>query len=220
MIFEDRRHAGRLLASRLKQYGSRKDVVVLGLPRGGIPVAFEVARALAAPLDVFVVRKLGVPNCEELAMGAIASGGVRILNEELIRRLRVSAERVDEVSEREGAELARRERAYRDHRPAVPVEDRTVILVDDGLATGFSMRAAVQSVRRLKPARIVVAVPTAPPGTCEEFKELADECVCVSTPAGFEAVGQFYQDFGQTTDEEVRDLLAEAPAPATFAVGA
>jgi putative phosphoribosyl transferase len=220
MIFEDRQHAGRILASRLKEYGNRKDVVVLGLPRGGIPVAFEVARALSAPLDVFVVRKLGVPNYEELAMGAIASGGVRLLNEELIRRLRISAERVDEVSEREGAELARRERAYRDHRLAVPVEDRTVILVDDGLATGFSMRAAVQSVRRLNPARVVVAVPTAPLRTCEEFKRLADECVCVSTPAGFEAVGQFYRDFGQTTDEEVRDLLAEATVPATFTVGA
>lgn len=212
MIFDDRRQAGKSLADRLKKYAGRKDVVVLGLPRGGIPVALEVARALGAPLDVFVVRKLGVPRFEELAMGAIASGGVRVLNEELIRRMGISAEAVDEVSAREGIELARREEAYRDDRPAVPVQDRTVIVVDDGLATGSTMRAAVQSLRRLGPARVVVAVPTAAPTSCEELGRFADECVCVSTPAGFEAVGQFYRDFGQTTDEEVRELLAEAPA--------
>ncbi len=217
MIFEDRRQAGRILATRLEKYANRKDVVVLGLPRGGIPVASEVARALCAPLDVFVVRKLGCPRFEELAMGAIASGGVRVLNEDLIRRMKISAEEVEEVSSREGIELARREVAYRENRPAVPLRERTAVVVDDGLATGSTMRAAVQSLRRLEPSRIVVAVPTASATACEELSRFADECVCVSTPAGFEAVGQFYQDFGQTTDAEVRTLLAEAQALAPVA---
>lgn len=217
MLFEDRRHAGRILAAQLKKYANRSDVVVLGLPRGGIPVAFEVARALGAPLDVFVVRKLGVPGYEELAMGAIASGGVRVLNEVTIRRLGIAAEIVDEVSVREEKELARREVAYRDGRPAAKIRGRTLVIVDDGLATGSTMRAAVTALRHEKPARIVVAVPTAAASTCQEMGGIADECVCASTPPGFAAVGQFYEDFSQTTDDEVRDLLAGAQAEAPVA---
>jgi len=210
VIFRDRTEAGRRLAGELRHYAGRPDVVVLGLPRGGIPVAFEVARALGAPLDVFVVRKLGMPGQEELAIGAIASGGVRVVNEDLLARLGVPPEVVDEVASREGRELSRRERAYRGPREAVPVAGRTAILVDDGLATGASLRAAAIALRRLRPARIVAAVPVGAAETCEEFRRVVDEIVCSETPEPFWAVGNWYQDFSQTTDEEVRALLERA----------
>jgi predicted phosphoribosyltransferase len=214
MLFRDRADAGRELARRLAKYAHRDDVLVLGLPRGGVPVAFEVARALNAPLDVFLVRKLGVPGHEELAMGAIASGGVRVLNEEVVRGLGVSDEVLDRVAAQEQQELERRERDYRGTRRGVAapadVRDRTVILVDDGLATGSTMRAAVSAVRQLHPARIVVAVPVGSADTCEEFQRIADEVVCARTPEPFYAVGLWYRDFSQTSDEEVRDLLAQA----------
>ena len=210
MIFEDRRHAGRVLAGRLVEYAHRSDVVVLALPRGGVPVGYEVAEALGAPLDVFLVRKLGVPGYEELAMGAIASGGVRVLTPDVIRQLSISEKEVDEVTAREEKELARRETAFRDGRPALALRGKVVIVVDDGLATGSTMKAAVAALRRLDPKRIVVAVPTAAPQTCAELKEIADECVCASTPARFSAVGNWYRDFRQTTDGEVQELLEEA----------
>ena len=205
--FRDRSEAGQLLAERLVAYAGRPDILVLALPRGGVPVAYEVARALGAPLDVFVVRKLGIPGHEELAMGAIASGGVRVLNDDVVQALHIPERVIEAVAARELRELERRERAYRGDRPAPDVRDRTVILVDDGLATGSTMRAAVAALRRLGPARIVVAVPTAAPSTCEEFRREADECICQITPEPFHAVGLWYQDFSQTTDDEVRDLL-------------
>jgi predicted phosphoribosyltransferase len=208
--FRDRTEAGRLLAEKLREYANRADVVVLALPRGGVPVAFEVARALNAPLDVFVVRKLGVPGHEELAMGAIASGGVRVLNQDVIAALGISRELVDLVAEREQRELRRREREYRDGRASVDVRDRTVILVDDGLATGSSMRVAAIALKKKEPAEIIVAVPVAAPETCAEFESVVDKVVCAATPEPFRAVGQWYRDFSQTSDEEVRDLLSEA----------
>jgi len=217
MLFPDRTEAGRLLASRLMKYAGRPDVLVLGLPRGGIPVAFEVARELSVPLDVFLVRKLGVPGREELAMGAIATGGVKILNEDVVRALGISDEVIDEVAAAEQAELERRQRAYRGDRPAPKVRGRTVILIDDGLATGSTMRAAVASLRQQGPARIVVGVPVGAPGTCAELQEEADEVICARMPEPFYAVGFWYRDFSQTTDEEVHDLLeraAEEHAPA------
>jgi len=186
------------------------DLIVLALPRGGVPVAYEVARALGAPLDVFVVRKLGVPGHEEYAMGAIATGGVRVLNEELVRTLGMPERVLDAVAAREQQELARRERLYRGQRQPPEVRGRTVILVDDGLATGATMQAAVKALRRLQPARIVVAVPTASPDTCEQLRTEADEVICATTPEPFHAVGLWYQDFSQTTDDEVRELLARA----------
>jgi len=210
MLFTDRRDAGRQLAARLLHHAGRPDVVVLALPRGGVPVGYEVAHALGAPLDVFLVRKLGVPGHEELALGAIASGGVRVLNESVVRGLGIPPEEVDRVAAREGEELRRRERAYRGDRPAPELRGRTVILVDDGLATGASMRAAVAAVRRAGPARIVVAVPVGAEETCDEFRTEADEVVCAQTPEPFYAVGLWYGDFGQTTDEEVSDLLERA----------
>jgi putative phosphoribosyl transferase len=210
--FRDRREAGRRLAAELADYAGRPDVLVLALPRGGVPVAFEVARALAAPLDVFLVRKLGVPGHEELAMGAIATGGVRLLNEEVVRSLRIPPGVIERVAAIEGEELERRERAYRGNRPAPEVRGRTVILIDDGLATGASMRAAVAALRQQQPAKIVVAVPIAAPSTCEEFRDEVDETVCAVTPEPFYAVGLWYEDFSQTTDEEVHDLLARASA--------
>jgi predicted phosphoribosyltransferase len=210
MLFANRREAGRILASLLMKYADRDDVLVLALPRGGVPVGFEVAHALKAPLDVFIVRKLGVPGHDELAMGAIASGGVRVLNDDVMISLELEPEVIDAVAAREEKELARRERLYRGARPAPDVHGRTVILVDDGLATGSTMRAAVVALRKQGPARIVVAVPVAAPETCEEFKTEVDEAVCAATPRMFNGVGRWYDDFSQTTDEEVHDLLAQA----------
>ena len=209
-IFRDRRDAGRTLAGLLQHHANRSDVVVLGLPRGGVPVAYEVAHALVAPLDVFVVRKLGVPRRPELAMGAIASGGVVVVNDEVVRGLRIEPEVVERVAERERRELLRREEAYRDGRPMPESAGRTVILVDDGLATGSSMRAAIVALREHRPGRIVVAVPAAPGPTCRELQAVVDEVVCASTPSPFVAVGASYWDFSQTTDEEVRELLRDA----------
>jgi len=208
--FHDRGEAGRVLAGKLSDYADRPDVLVLALPRGGVPVAFEVARALGAPLDVFLVRKLGVPGHEELAMGAIASGGVRILNRDVVQSLRIQAETINAVAAREWDELRRRERAYHDDRPTPDVWGRTVILIDDGLATGSTMRSAVVALRRRGPSRLVVAVPIAAPATCEEFQDEVDEVVCARTPEPFYAVGAWYEDFSQTTDDEVRSLLARA----------
>jgi len=183
---------------------------VLGLPRGGVPVAYEVAKSLRAPLDVFIVRKLGVPGFEELAAGAIASGGVRVLNEDVLRALPNADEIIESVTAKETAELERREKSYRADRPAPELRDRVVILVDDGLATGATMRAAVKALRQRGVAKIVVAVPVGPPDTCREFEDEADETICASAPEFFQAVGQYYEDFSQTSDEEVRDLLARA----------
>lgn len=211
-IFRDRFEAGRLLAGRLKAYADRGDVLVLALPRGGVPVGFELARALRAPMDVFVVRKLGVPGHEELAMGAVASGGVRVLNEDVVDGLQISMEAIERVAKIERDELERRERLYRNGRPAPDVKGREVIVVDDGLATGSTMRAAVIALRKLGPSRIVVAVPTAAPSTLLEFQSLADECVSVIAPEPFRAVGLWYDDFSQTTDAEVRDLLQRVAA--------
>jgi putative phosphoribosyl transferase len=211
--FADRREAGRALADRLADLANRNDIVVLALPRGGVPVAFEVARALHAPLDVFLVRKLGVPGHEELAMGAIASGGIRVLNEDVVRWYGIPAPIIDDVAQREQAELERRELAYREGREPIDVSGRTVLIVDDGLATGSSMRAAVRAVRTRQPARVVVAVPVGAPDTCRELSETADEVVCARTPEPFSAVGLWYHDFSQTTDEEVRELLHEQLQP-------
>jgi predicted phosphoribosyltransferase len=210
--FQDRAHAGRVLAGKLARYAGRSDVRVLALPRGGVPVAYEVAQALGAPLDVFLVRKLGVPGHRELAMGAIATGHVRVLNHDIVGQLGIPPELIESVAAREEQELARRERAYRGDRPPVDVKDRIVILVDDGLATGASMRAAVAALRQQKPARIVVAVPTAAPETCAAIAQEVDEIVCAETPRPFYAVGLWYEDFGETTDEEVRSLLGSAAA--------
>jgi predicted phosphoribosyltransferase len=207
--FRDRREAGQLLATKLTAYANRPDVLVLALPRGGVPVAYEVARALGAPMDIFLVRKLGVPGYEELAMGAIATGGVRVLNDELVGGLRIPDYIIDEVAAWEQQELERRERLYRGARPVPDVRGRTVILVDDGLATGATMQAAVKALRLQQPARIVVAVPTAAPETCTQLKAVADDVICAITPEPFHAVGLWYEDFSQTTDEEVRDLLAQ-----------
>ena len=209
--FRDRRHGGRelaaLLADRLEDAG---DVLVLGLARGGVPVAAEVADALGAPLDVWLVRKLGVPGHEELAFGAIAGAGVLVRNEDLVASLRLGDDVIDRVAAEEGAELERRERAYRGDRAPLDLAGRTVVLVDDGLATGASMRAAVTAARQANPQRIVVAVPVASPSAVADLEALADEVVCVSTPPDFMAVGSWYEDFAQTSDDEVRDLLAAA----------
>ncbi len=211
--FPNRAEAGRFLATKLSKYSGRADVIVLGLPRGGVPVAYEVARSLRVPLDVFIVRKLGVPGFEELAVGAIASGGVRVLNEDVARALPNAVDIIDAVTKRETAEVQRREQEYRDGRPAPEIRGRTVILIDDGLATGATMRAAVKALRQRGAARIVVAVPVGPPDTCREFEGEADEIVCASVPEFFQAVGQYYEDFSQTSDEEVRELLARGAAP-------
>jgi putative phosphoribosyl transferase len=210
--FEDREEAGRYLARLLHNYAGDPSVIVLGLPRGGVPVAYEIARALDAPLDVFLVRKLGVPGYEELAMGAIASGGVRVLNSEVVRKLNIPYRAIDSVEREELAELERREGLYRGGRSLISVENRKVILVDDGLATGASMRAAVQALRQMKPAAIIIAVPVGSRDTCEDLRSLADEVVCAETPAPFYAVGTWYSNFQQTTDEEVRELLELAAA--------
>ena len=208
--FRDRAEAGRVLAAKLGEYANRGDVVVLALPRGGVPVGFEVAKALNAPLDVFVVRKLGLPGQEELAMGAIASGGARVLNRELIRAVGISADVVEQVTQEEQRELERREREYRDGRPPVNVRGQAVILVDDGLATGSSMRVAVLALKQKEPAQIVVAAPVAPRESCAELEAVADRVVCAVTPEPFWGVGQWYADFSQTSDEEVRGLLRRA----------
>jgi predicted phosphoribosyltransferase len=208
MIFRDRAHGGQLLASTLMKYADRSDVVVLGLPRGGVPVAFEVAEKLRAPLDVMVVRKLGVPGWEELAMGAIASGGVRVLNERIVREAQIPQARIDAVSAVELEELRRREIAYRGHSGAPDVRGKTVILVDDGIATGSTIRAAVEALRQQHTARIVVAVPTAAADSCEMLEPMVDEFIALVRPVYFRSVGQWYDDFGQTTDAEVRELLA------------
>lgn len=205
--YRDRRQAGRELAQRLRQYADRSDVVVLALPRGGVPVAFEVAEALGAPLDVFLVRKLGTPGHRELAMGAIASGGVRVINDDVVEWLGITPEEIDRVAADELRELRRREALYKAGREAVPIAGRVVILVDDGLATGSTMRAAVQAVRQQQPSRVVVAVPVGARETCEELQSVADEVVCARMPFPFSAVGQWYLDFQQTTDDEVRQLL-------------
>jgi putative phosphoribosyl transferase len=205
--FRDRADAGRVLAGQLARYTGRNDVVVLALPRGGVPVAYEVARTLGVPLDVFLVRKLGLPGHEELAMGAIASGGIRLINEDVVDAYAVSDAQIAAVTEAEQRELERRERLYRDNRPLPPLRDRTVILVDDGLATGATMRVAVLALRYEAPARIVVAVPVAAAETCDDFREIVDDIVCAETPWPFYAVGVWYEDFTQTTDDEVHELL-------------
>jgi putative phosphoribosyl transferase len=206
--FRDRREAGRVLAERLAHYRGRPDLLVLALPRGGVAVGFEVAHALEAPLDVFVVRKLGFPGHEEYAMGAIASGGVRFMNP--MPGIEVSPEALDQVVAREQAELARRERLYRGDRPSLELRERTVIVVDDGLATGATMSAAVLAIRQQGPARLVVAVPVGAAQTCRSLREQADDVVCVTMPTPFRAVGLWYRDFPQASDEEVHALLAEA----------
>jgi predicted phosphoribosyltransferase len=208
--FRNRREAGARVARALAAYAGRPDVIVLGLPRGGVPVASEVALALGAPLDVFLVRKLGVPFERELAMGAIATGGVRVLNTGIVDALAIPAQAIDAIAREEEAELARREREYRGDRPARDVRGKVVILVDDGLATGATMRAAVTALRRLAPSRIVTAVPTASAEACADMIEVADEVVCAETPEPFVAVGAWYDDFSETTDDDVRRLLADA----------
>lgn len=207
--YEDRRHAGRVLAGALEKFSGRDDVLVLALPRGGVPVGFEVARALGAPLDVFIVRKLGVPGYEELAMGAIASGGAQVLNEALIARLGIPRSAIAGVIGSEGRELARREEAYRGDRPPLDVAGKIVILVDDGLATGSTMRAAIEGLKTFGPARLVVGVPVAAAETCDAIASEVDEIICASTPESFMAVGSWYRDFGQTPDEEVYELLSQ-----------
>jgi putative phosphoribosyl transferase len=208
--FADRREAGQALARRLKDYAGRRDVVVLALPRGGVPVAFEVARALGAPLDVLIVRKLGFPGHAEFAMGAIASGGVRVMNDEIPPERFPPPATIDAIAQAEQVELERRERAYRGHRALTPVKSRTVLLVDDGLATGATMQAAVKAVRLMDPARVVVAVPVGSIQAAAAVGTMADDLVCLSMPEPFTAVGLWYREFPQTTDEEVADLLARS----------
>ncbi len=209
--FHDRADAGRQLAAKLSHYQEVPGVIVLGLPRGGVPVAFEVASSLHAPLDVFIVRKLGAPGQEELAIGAVASGGVTVLNEDVIRGMRISQTEVQAIAARELQEVDRRERVYRDDRPAPVVRDKIVILVDDGLATGASMLAAADAIRERDPKRIVIAVPVAPRDACADIASKADEVVCVYTPRPFRALSQWYENFSQTSDDEVKALLGSAP---------
>lgn len=210
MLYADRAHAGDALADALRSYAARSDVVVLALPRGGVPVAYRVAEALDAPLDVFLVRKLGFPGSEEYAMGAIASGGVRVLNEPVLDRCGIPEAVVETVARREGLELERREKSYRGGLPPLEVRAKTVIVVDDGLATGFSMRAAVMALRALGPRKVVVAVPVGPRETVATLRRFADEVVCPATPEPFLAVGNFYENFEQTSDRDVIDLLSRA----------
>ncbi|MBW4644279.1 MAG: phosphoribosyltransferase [Goleter apudmare HA4340-LM2] len=210
MLFKDRRVAGQLLAQELAGFANRPDVWVFALPRGGVPVAYEIAQRLNLPLDVIVVRKLGVPNQEELAMGAIASGGVRILNEQILSQLDISDDRIARIALNEERELERRERLYRNDKPFPDLQGHTVILVDDGLATGATMWAAIVALRKLQPARIVIAVPVAAPQTCEDLETQVDEIACIAAPSPFYSVGLWYEDFPQTTDDEVRDLLIKA----------
>ena len=207
MLFRDRIDAGHKLAAKLGAYAHRDDVIVLALPRGGVPVAAEVAKVLDVPLDIFLVRKLGVPGQEELALGAIASGNIRVLNERLVRQLRIGRDLIENIAQREQRELARREQTYREGRPPLDVKGKTVIMIDDGLATGASMRAAIEALRQKEPTRIVAAVPAASRDVCEEFSAIVDEMICAETPEPFYAVGVWYDDFSQTSDEEVRSLL-------------
>lgn len=210
MTFPNRREAGKLLAARLASYTSTPNLLVLALPRGGVPVAFEIARTLQAPLDVFLVRKLGVPGHEELALGAIASGGIRVLNLDVLQMLDIPDDVIEAVTFREQRELERRERIYRDDRSPLDVRDRTIILVDDGLATGASMRAAIVALREWQPRQIAVAVPVAAPQTCEALRAEVDDIICLDTPDPFYGVGWWYENFSQTTDTEVHDLLTQA----------
>lgn len=209
MQFMNRAHAGQVLAERLRHYAGRPDVVVLALPRGGVPVGFEVAVALEAPLDVFIVRKLGVPFAPEIAMGAIASGGVRVLTD-VVWQMGIDAPAIERVERRETLELIRREKAYRGEEPPIDLRGKTVIVVDDGLATGATMKAAIIALRRKEPARVVIGVPVSSPDTCEDFASRVDEIVCAVTPEPFTAVGLWYRDFSQTTDAEVHALLRRA----------
>ena len=208
--FIDRTDAGKLLAAKLIQYAGRQDTIVLALPRGGVPVAFEIARTLRAPLDVFMVRKLGLPGHEELAMGAIATGGVMVLNTDVVAHLYIPQRTIDTITRQEQHELKRRELLYRGDRPAPDVRGKTVILVDDGLATGSTMRAAIAALRKSEPGRLVIAVPVAPPSEVAELESEVDEVVCVFTPKGFDGVSRWYHDFSQTSDQEVRDLLSQS----------
>jgi len=218
-MFRDRKEAGRELAEQLHAYANRKDVIVLGIPRGGVPVAYEVAKALDAPLDIFVSRKLGVPWQEELAFGAVATGGARVLDHEIIEAVGISDEEIDQITTRAKKELERRENLYRGARPALRVYGLTVILVDDGIATGSSMRAAINALRQMQPAQLVVAVPVAPQSTCKRLRSEVDQLVCVRMPEDFYAIGQFYEDFSQVADEEVTQLLHRAAQPVLQSVG-
>lgn len=209
-LYRDRLDAGQQLAAHLQAYANRRNVLVLALPRGGVPVAFEVARALHAPLDVFLVRKLGVPGQEELALGAIASGNIRVINDEVVQAHRLSQEVIERITQQEQRELARQEQLYRGNRPPLDLRDHIIILVDDGLATGASMRAAVQAVSQQHPTRLIVAVPVAEPSVCQAFREKVDEVICVRTPSPLYGVGAWYRDFSQTSDQEVHRLLARA----------
>jgi len=208
--FKNRRQAGELLAERLDAYAGHSDAILLSLPRGGVPVAFSISRKLNIPLDILIVRKLGVPGHAEYAMGAIASGGLRVLQQDVLDTLDISPAVVETITQRELREIERRERLYRDNRPTPSLHDRIVILVDDGLATGSTMLAAVQAVRQEEPKRVIVAVPVAAPDTCQKLAAEADEIVCLSTPSPFYAVGIWYEDFSQTSDDEVRNLLRQA----------
>jgi putative phosphoribosyl transferase len=219
MVFRDRQEAGRKLAEQLHAYANRKDVIVLGIPRGGVPVAYEVAKALDARLDIFVSRKLGVPWQEELAFGAVATGGTRVLDHEIIEAIGISDEEIEQISATTRKELQRREHLYRGARPALKVHGLTVILVDDGIATGSSVRAAINALRQMRPAQIVVAVPVAPQSTCKRLRSEVDQLVCVHMPEDFYAIGQFYEDFSQVADEEVTQLLHLAAQPALQSVG-
>lgn len=218
--FEDRTQAGRLLGEALAEYAKRSDVIVLALPRGGVPVGFEVARMIDAPLDIMLVRKLGTPGQEELAMGAIASGGVCVLNPDIVAVIDISQEAIEAVAATERQELERRERAYRGNKPPPTVENHCLILVDDGLATGASMLAAVSALRQRKPASIVVAIPVAPPDTVQRLKQEADDVVCLATPEPFSAVGRWYREFSQTSDDEVKSLLKRANSMSTTPLNA
>ena len=213
MVFPDRIAAGRMLGARLAQFANEKPLLVLALPRGGVPVAFEVAMALHAPLDVFLVRKLGFPGQEELAIGAIASGGVRLLNAAIIRSLHLPPEQVEAVTQQETKELERREHLYRGDRAAPEIQGHTLIIVDDGIATGSSMRVAITALRQKNPRKIIVAIPVAPFATCKRLQREADAVVCLSTPSDFYAVGEWYRDFSQVSDATVRELLDRAPNP-------
>jgi putative phosphoribosyl transferase len=209
-FFNDRTDAGKRLAERLSEYANREDILILALPRGGVPVAFEVAKELNVKMDVFIVRKLGVPGNEELAMGAIASGNIRVLNEDVIRSFHIPQKVIDEATTNELSELERRERIYRGNRPTPKISGSTVILIDDGLATGATMRAAVAAVKSKNPAKVIIAVPVAAPDTCSAFRNDVDEVICVGTPEPFYGVGAWYEDFSQTTDKEVCELLDRA----------